>query len=124
MPRPIHFDMAADDPERAAKFYGDVFGWKFEKWGGGPMDYWMITTGQSPEPGIDGGLSRRTPQSGPGTSNTVGVPSLDEAVQKVTAAGGQVLQAKMPIPGVGWFAYCQDTEGNPFGLMQADEGAH
>ena len=44
MPRPCHFDLTADEPERAMKFYKDVFGWKFEKWDG-PMEYWMVTTG-------------------------------------------------------------------------------
>ncbi len=44
MQRPVHFDMSAEDPTRAAQFYGDVFGWKFQKWEG-PVDYWMITTG-------------------------------------------------------------------------------
>jgi len=48
MPRPIHFDLTVDNPERAVKFYKDVFGWKFEKWDG-PMDRWMATTGDEKE---------------------------------------------------------------------------
>ncbi|MBV9121530.1 MAG: VOC family protein [Chloroflexi bacterium] len=123
MPRPIHFDLSADDPARAEKFYSSVFGWKFSKWGdGGPMDYWMIQTGEGPEPGIDGGMSRRGPESGPG-ANTIGVPNVDDFAAKIGAAGGKVLQPKMAIPGVGWFAFCQDTEGNGFGIMQPDEAA-
>ncbi len=122
MARVVHFDIQADDPERAIKFYGEAFGWKFDKWAG-PMDYWLITTGPDSEPGINGGLNKRGPQSPP-NANTIGVDSIDEACSKVQAAGGKVLQPKMPIPGVGWFAFCQDTEGNPFGMMQADEGAH
>ena len=55
MPRPVHFDMTAEDPTRAVQFYGNVFGWTFQKWDG-PMDYWLITTGTD-GPGIDGGLS-------------------------------------------------------------------
>lgn len=116
MPRPVHFDLTAEQPERAVKFYGDVFGWQFQKWDG-PMQYWMITTGGDGEPGIDGGLSQRGDQNS-GTVNTVAVPSADEYTNRVNQAGGKVLMAKDHIPGVGWFAMCADTEGNTFGLME------
>jgi len=53
MPRPVHFEIPAENPQRAIDFYTKVFGWKFSKWDG-PMDYWIISTGQAPEPGIDG----------------------------------------------------------------------
>ena len=46
MPRPVHFEIPAENPERAMQFYSTVFGWKFSKWEG-PMDYWMITTGDA-----------------------------------------------------------------------------
>src|SRR4051812_48595280 len=58
MPRPVHFEFTAEDPERAAKFYGDVFGWKIQKWDG-PVPYWLIETGKD-VPGIDGGMQLRT----------------------------------------------------------------
>jgi predicted enzyme related to lactoylglutathione lyase len=125
MPRPVHFDISADDPQRAQNFYSTVFGWKFNKWEeGGPMEYWMVTTGDA-GPGINGGLSRRGPHTinPTATSNTVEVPSLDDFASKVTTAGGKVLQPKMAIPGIGWFAYCADTEGNGFGIMQPDSNA-
>jgi predicted enzyme related to lactoylglutathione lyase len=121
MPRPVHFDFPADDPERAIRFYSDVFGWKFEKWEG-PMEYWLISTGPKEAPGVDGGMGRRgNPDMG--VVNTIDVPSVDEYVRKITAAGGKVLQTKMAIPGVGWYATCQDTEGNAFGIMQDDPSA-
>lgn len=121
MPRPIHFEFPADDPSRAQKFYSDVFGWQFQSWGGGDMEYWLITTGTD-APGIDGGMMRRGPQA-MGVVNTIGVEAIDDAIAKVTAAGGQVVVPKMPVPGVGWLAYAVDTEGNAFGMMQADAGA-
>ena len=121
MPRPLHFEIPADDPDRAGKFYGDVFGWKFQRWDG-PMEYWMITTGAAPEPGIDGGLMRRQDPAG-GTVNTVGVESVDRTVSSIERAGGKVVAPKMAIPGVGWLAYAQDTEGNTFGVMQNDPAA-
>ncbi len=118
MPRVIHFEFPADDPERAIAFYENVFGWKIEKWEG-PMEYWLIMTGPEEEPGIDGGLTRRT-EPGMGTENTVGVASIDEYLVKIEANGGKLLRPKSAVPGVGYLAYCQDTEGNSFGLMQED----
>ena len=39
----VHFEIPADDVERAQKFYGELFGWKIEKFTSPmPMDYWMI----------------------------------------------------------------------------------
>ena len=120
MPRVIHFELAADDPMRAQKFYGEVFGWHFQKYPG-PMEYWLVSTGED-GPGIDGGLGKRM-GAPTDSANTLDVPSVDEYVQKVTAAGGRVVQPKMAIPHVGWLAYCADSEGNVFGMMQADPTA-
>ena len=121
MNRVEHFDIYADDPDRAIHFYTDVFGWKIEKWEG-PIDYWMVTTGPDDQVGINGGISRRQDPA-QSVVNTIGVASLDEFLEKITAAGGKVVAPKMPIPGVGYFALCQDTEGNMFGIMQEDENA-
>lgn len=110
-----HFDLPADDVERAIAFYEAVFDWQISKWAG-PMDYWLVSTGQAPEPGMDGGLSAR--QEGGCVSNTVLVPDADEYRAKVEAAGGQIMMGKHEIPGVGWFVMCEDTEGNGFGLLQ------
>jgi len=121
MPRVSHFDIPADDPQRAQEFYKQVFDWKFEKWDG-PMEYWMATTGNE-EPGINGGLSKRMPGQ-MGMTNTIDVPSVDEYSKKITDKGGQLIVPKMPIPKVGWFAQCMDTEGNMFGIIEMDETAH
>lgn len=121
MPRPVHFDMSLEDPERGVAFYRDVFGWQVQKWEG-PMEYWLVMTGEG-EPGIDGGFARRTPDMQAGTMLTIGVPNVDETMESIRRHGGQTLSNKMAIPGVGWHALCQDTEGNMFGVMEADEGA-
>jgi predicted enzyme related to lactoylglutathione lyase len=55
--------------------------------------------------------------------NTIGVTSVDESVKAVEAAGGHCVVPKMPIPGVGWLAYCKDTEGHIIGLMHPDLNA-
>lgn len=121
MIRVYHFDIQADDPERAVKFYSDVFGWKIEKWEG-PTDYWLVTTGPEDQYGINGGIARRQDPADH-TINTIVVPSLDDFVAKVTAFGGEVIAPKMAIPGVGWFALCKDSEDNKFGLMEDDPKA-
>jgi uncharacterized protein len=121
MPRPIHFDLTVDNPERAMNFYRDIFGWKFEKWNG-PMEYWSVTTGDEKEPGINGGLSKRE-QSAMPNMNTIGVSSVDKFSKMIQDKGGKVLMPKTPIPGIGWFATCQDTEGNIFGIIEEDRAA-
>lgn len=121
MPRITHFEIPADNIERASSFYGTVFGWTFHKWDG-PMPYWLVSTGPKDQPGIDGGLMPRE-HPGQGTINTVQVESLDLTVAAVQQHGGKVVVPKMAIPGVGWFCYCNDTEGNTFGVMQPDPGA-
>jgi predicted enzyme related to lactoylglutathione lyase len=123
MPRVVHFEIHADDPDRAAKFYTDLFGWQVTKWSG-PTDYWMIGTGTD-GPGINGGMIRRQhPLTGTdgviGYVNTVDVPDLDAAVAKGVGLGGAVALPKFQIAGVGWMAYLKDTEGNVFGLIQMD----
>jgi len=121
MPRVVHFEIPAADPERATAFWGNVFGWKSQKWEG-PADYWMITTGEDSQPGINGGLMRKHHEGQPVT-NTLDVPSVDEYAAKIEQAGGQIVVPKMPVPGVGWLAYFKDTEGNIFGIMQNDPSA-
>jgi len=121
----IHFEIHADDPVRARSFYEKTFGWTFSEFAG--AEYWVITTGPPDQPGINGGLVRRRGAID-GTSViayvcTVQVDAVDAAVKKVVDAGGISVVPKMAIPGVGWLAYCKDTEGNIFGLMQEDPGA-
>ena len=119
--RPIHFELGVVQPERAVKFYESVFGWKAMKWDG-PAPYWLVTTGPDGEPGINGGIMIHQ-DSQPRTVNTIGVENVDDFAAKVTAAGGQVVVPKMAIPGIGWQAYCVDTEGNLFGIHQMDAAA-
>jgi len=121
MSRVIHFEIPATEPDRAAAFYGKVFGWKFDKWPG-PMEYWMVTTGKEGEVGINGGMMRK-PGGIASTTNTIGVDSVDTAVAAILKAGGKNILPKTPIPTVGYFAYCEDTEGNVFGVMQSDPNA-
>ena len=124
MPRVAHFEVHAAEPEKAIAFYAAVLGWKFQRWGGGPQEYWLITTGPDSEPGINGGLIRR--QGGIDGGAVIAyicscmVSSLEETTRAALAAGGQVVVPRMAIPGVGWLAYAKDNQGNIFGMMQSD----
>src|SRR5258706_16118955 len=116
MSRVIHFEIPANDPERASAFYKKVFGWKIEKWPG-PMEYWRVTTGADGTPGINGGLMKNTDAKT--TTNTIGVDSVDASVEAVIKGGGKQVMPKTGIPTVGCFAYLTDTEGSLFEVMQA-----
>lgn len=116
MKRVVHFELAADKPDRAVKFYEDVFGWNIQKWEG-PIDYWLIDTGEKNEPGINGAIKHRVDPRQM-TVNTIDVPSIDEFLKKIEEAGGKIIVPKTEIPGVGFHAYCEDTEGNIFGIME------
>ncbi|CAM3105340.1 VOC family protein [Saccharomonospora xinjiangensis] len=125
MPRPVHFEIHATDPERAITFYTAVFEWSFERSGTEP--YWLITTGEGP--GINGGLAKREgpmPDSDASVNAfplTMEVDDLDLLTREVELAGGRVVVAKRPIPEVGWITYCRDPEGNLFGMLQPDPSA-
>ncbi len=116
MHRVVHFEINADDPVRAVRFYQQVFGWKVEKWGG-PTDYWLLQTGPEGDPGINGAIMRRGDSSA-GVWNGIQVPSVDEYLAKIEAAGGTTVMPKTEIPGMGWVAYGKDTEGNIFSIVQ------
>jgi len=121
MPRVVHFEIPADEPDKVAKFYTDVFGWQIHKVEG-PMEYWLVSTGEEGSPGINGGIYRRSPEWGEYV-NTLDVSSIDESIAAVEAAGGSIVTPKTAMTGLGWLAYFRDPEGNLFGMMQADETA-
>ncbi len=129
--RVIHFEIQADDIERAKTFYKKVFNWKMDKMekkddpsmmaSGDDMDYWMIMTGPDSTPGINGGMYERSNNSNKLYTYdcTISVSDIDKAIEAVKANGGAIRREKMKIPDVGWFAGATDTEGNMFGLMQS-----
>jgi predicted enzyme related to lactoylglutathione lyase len=117
VPNVIHFEIGVDDPQGAAAFYSRVFDWKIEQ---SKDEYWYITTGGDDEDsGIPGGITRRFDELNP-TINTIEVGSVDRCARRITEEGGRVLAPKVPIPGEGYVQYCQDLEGNVFGIMEYD----
>lgn len=124
--KPTYFDLTVRDLARARAFFETVLGWRFERFPM-PYEYYRIQAGAQGEPGIDGGIGsiKDTPLGGghPLTQVTVPVPNLDDVTARVQANGGRIVEAKMPIPGVGWYATCAEPGGLLFGLVQADESA-
>ena len=126
----VYFTIQADDTERAGTFYKEMFGWHIEKWGGswgGSEDYWLINTGTEDEPGLPGTLMKRpAPVESPwlnGFMCGIETVAIDDDLEAVVAHGGELVSPKITIEGVGWVAYCRDTEGNFFELRQMDESA-
>jgi len=122
IPTIVHFEILADDVERAKKFYTELFGWKFDKMPG-PMEYWVISvTKDKDAKAIDGGMMKRQPRD-PGYRNYIAVPSVEDYSVRVKKLGGRVVLPKMAVPGFGYFAVCLDTENNCFAIWETDESA-
>jgi predicted enzyme related to lactoylglutathione lyase len=116
--------------DRAKKFYGEIFGWKFEDWSEyAGMPYFGAVTGDESQPGINGALMKRQgppPVAGQpmnGYSCTLGVEDYDAKEKLILEFGGQVAVPKYALPGMAWQGYYLDTEGNVFGIHQPDENA-
>jgi|SRR5688572_20560754 len=133
----VHFEIPADQPERAAKFYRELFGWEINRFEGSSegmeyrpekFEYWMVKTvptdaeGRPTRPGVNGGLMNRM-FPGQVPVNYISVADVDEFVRKAERLGAKVLMGKSPVPGMGWFAQLNDTEGNVFAIWQTDSNA-
>ena len=122
MPTIVHFDISADDLDRAKEFYEELFNWKIELLPG-PVEYYLIETRDlKGKEGIGGGMSKRNKPEDKIT-NFIGVNSINEYTAKVERLGGKVIEAKWPVPGWGYLAVCLDTENNTFGLWEEDKNA-
>ena len=121
MNRFTHFELATDDLEKTANFYREVFGWIIQKWEG-PVEYWLVDTGDESTAGINGGLME-TGGDMRGTINTVEVADIDAVITRILTHGGEVILEKQVIPGVGYQAYFKDNTGIIVGLHQADPSA-
>ncbi len=114
--RIVHFEIPANQPESLTRFYGELFGWKFQRAPFPDMEYWLCETG-SGEPGINGAIMQKQNAQHP-WMNYVSVENIDETIEKATQLGAQVALPKTPIPGVGSIAALVDPQGNAVGLWQ------
>jgi predicted enzyme related to lactoylglutathione lyase len=122
MDKVVHFELPADDTERAQAFYAEAFGWQLNSMPG--MGYTLVTTtatnerGQVSEAGgINGGmLARQAPITAPVI--TIGVDDIDVALDKIEKLGGRTALGRQTVGEMGFSAYFTDTEGNVVGLWQ------
>jgi hypothetical protein len=121
MSRPVHFEILADDPQRAVRFYETALGWKINQMVDadrtqGGIPYWLADTGEG-DTGINGAIKEREP-AGQTTILTVGVGDIEAALESIRKAGGRADGPIDDIPNIGRFAYAYDTEGNALGVLQ------
>ncbi len=112
--RLVHFEFPAQDSQRALDFYRQLFGWEFQSWEG-PVEYHMTQAGGDP-----GGAVYPSESGERGPVVYFDTDDIDATIARVRELGGEA-EDKEPIPGVGWFARCRDTEGNAISLYQSDE---
>ena len=129
----VHFEIPADQPERAAKFYRELFGWDISRFEGSAderagFEYWMVKTvptdgeGRPTRTGVNGGLMRRM-MPGQAPVNYIAVENVDEYTRRAEQLGAKLMMPKTPVPGMGWFAQLTDTEGNVFAIWELDPHA-
>ncbi|HVB85059.1 MAG TPA: VOC family protein [Candidatus Dormibacteraeota bacterium] len=123
-----HFAIHADDLERARKFYGGVFGWTFQGFGGGPMtDFCQILDAEGNRLAPLGAMQSRkfnaAPQPVSGFECSIAVNDVDAIAKAVAANGGKIVMPKAAIPGVGWIVKFMDSEGNLACAVQYDAAA-
>jgi hypothetical protein len=124
--KPSYFDMTVHDVDKARQFFEQVFGWRFEKLPSSDA-YYRIEAGPPDERGINGGIGMvgqaRISEGRPLTQISIRVPDLEAFIAKIKENGGYVVETKLPIPGVGWYATCAEPCGLIFGLFEADPKA-
>jgi hypothetical protein len=112
----IWFEIYVSDFERAKRFYGDLFGWKFEPLTEYDAEYWTISTS---EKGLGGALVKREPgaPASPSVVIYVHVDDLDHAVDEACKLGASVHRGRTLITKTaGSFVLVRDPDGNILGL--------
>jgi uncharacterized protein len=122
----VHFELPAEDRKRMSEFYSRAFGWKTQLLGEDMGNYVLATTTETDDKGMptkpgainggfyikDAGMQAESP------SIVIGVDNIEDAMMKVTEAGGRIFGEPTDIPGYGTYVSFFDTEGNRIGIMQ------
>lgn len=115
--QPVHFEIPAGDTAKAREFYGSLFGWQFQEFSGSPTEYHMTQLAEQMGGAVYGADGDKR-----GIRVYFDVDDIKAGTARVSELGGEGGDA-MPVPGMGWFTHCTDTEGNEFGLWQSDPDA-
>jgi uncharacterized protein len=124
--KPVYFDLTVPDVAQARAFFESALDWHFVKIDM-PYEYYRILAGPKDEPGIDGGvgsvMDAPLSEGRPMTQVTIPVTNLEDVLARVVASGGSIVEQRIPIPGIGWYATCAEPGGLKFGLIEADAAA-
>lgn len=130
MSKVIHFEVHADNVERAKVFYANVFGWQYQDYSDfAGMPYFGVIAGEDNEQGANGAIVLRKgarPTLGQELNSfccTMGIENYDKTHDAIITNGGKVALPKSALPGMAWQGYYIDTEGNIFGIHQPDANA-
>mgnify|MGYP003294960054 CR=1 FL=1 len=113
----VHVEIPAGDTSKAREFWGGLFGWQFQAYEGSPTEYHMTRFSDT-----QGGAIMEADSDKRGPRVYFGVDDINAANSRVGELGGKPGEAQ-PVPSMGWFAVCKDSEGNEFGLWQNDPNA-
>lgn len=113
----VHVEIPAGDTAQALSFYGSLFGWQFQAYPGSPTEYHMTQLSEQMGGAVFGADGDKR-----GIRAYFDVDDIKAGIARVSELGGEGGDP-MPVPSMGWFAHCKDTEGNEFGLWQSDPDA-
>lgn len=112
----VHFEIPADDVERAKAFYEKTFGWEIQHM---PEYNYFWVKAKNNGVGIDGGMLKRK-NPGQVFTNYITVVSIDETLKMIVANGGKICMERTTIGG-GAIGLFQDPEGNMVGLHEEEK---
>jgi len=119
VPNPfVHVELNSPDPERAKKFYSQLFDWKLEEISNPavPDDaYTIIKVGE----GTGGGIMKQVPHGPSGWLAYVLVDDIHAATQKAKSLGAKIMKDVTEVPGMGWLSFIEDPTGAVLGLWKA-----
>ncbi|SMX36695.1 VOC family protein [Maliponia aquimaris] len=118
-----HFEIHATDPARARRFYGGLFGWRFDPIPGAEQVDYQLVAGALLGDGLTGGMMKRMgPAPAPhgpvrGCTLSFEVADVDDRYRWALDNGGAEALPPTDYPGIGRAAYVEDGEGNIVGLI-------
>ena len=110
-----HIELPADDTARARRFYSELFGWEFGEMEGLP-GYFLFSFGAIESAG--GAIGERGKSTGTKLRVYIETDAIENVLARVNGLGGTVLEPRTEIPGQGWYAVVNDSEGNEVGLFE------
>ena len=113
----VHLEIPAGDTGKAREFWGGLFGWEFQAFEGSPSEYHLTRFSEN-----QGGAITEADGNTKGPRVYFDVDEIKAGASRVKELGGQASDP-MPVPSMGWFSTCTDTDGNDFGLWQTDPSA-